>query len=84
MSESNNKKYFHLSRSVPKPRINKIGGHNFLEFKNTKKLFRGFSAFQENKKRQNKFDHSLGIIYQLPNEVENYEKIRGKFFKKKK
>ena len=84
MSESSNKKYFHLSRSVPKPRINKIGGHNFLEFKNTKKLLRGFSAFQENKKRKNKFDNSLGLIYQLTNEVENYEKIRRKILQEKK
>ena len=84
MSESSNKKYFHLSRSVSKPRINKIGGHNFLEFKNTKKLLRGFSAFQENKKRKNKFDNSLGLIYQLTNEVENYEKIRRKILQEKK
>ena len=83
MIESSNKKYFHLSRSVPKPRINKIGDHNLLEFKNIKKLFRGFSSFQENKKRQNKFDNSLGLIYQLNNEVENYEKIRRKILQEK-
>ena len=84
MIESSKKKYFHLSRSVPKPRINKIEGYNLLEFKNIKKLFRGFSAFQENKKRKNKFDHSLGLIYQLTNEVENYEKIRRKILQEKK
>ena len=54
-----------------------------MEFKNIKKLFRGFSSFQENKKRQNKFDNSLGLIYQLNNEVENYEKIRRKILQEK-
>ena len=54
-----------------------------MKFKNAKKLFRGFSAFQENKKRKNKFDNSLGLIYQLNNEVENYEKIRRKILQEK-